>query len=410
MIRIVHTADWHLGKRLRQQSLIEEQQLFLDWMIHQCNTLQIDYLLMSGDLFDVANPPQEATAMYYEFLAKLVKNTTTKAIITGGNHDSIGTLNGIRPLTDFMNVHILGEPYPDYPEKECIELFNKEGHIEAILAATPFLREKDFRFIESPSEDPELRLADAHRNHYKKLATFIQNKYPETMALAMGHLFVSNSMISPDSERMVGTLNGLPLNIFPELFKYVALGHIHKPQEPQKNRIIYSGSPNMLSFSETEYAKRIVLLEIGENQISNLQSIEIPIFRKLIQITGTLSEIENQLINFELPAGLTPWLKIIAFQPKEDAHDLPKLFHLIQEFNLTWEGKATIVDQSLKYIHSSTASSFATIQGTADHITPSYLFEQLFPESQYEHLEKIQELFQKCLTELEQSGEEEMKS
>lgn len=410
MIRIAHTADWHLGKRLRQQSLIEEQQLFLDWMILQCNTLQIDYLLMSGDLFDVANPPQEATAMYYDFLAKLVRNTSTKAVITGGNHDSIGTLNGIRPLTDFMNLHILGEPFPDSPEKECIELLNKNGQMEAILAATPFLREKDFRFIDTPPDDPELRLADAHRNHYQQLATYIHNKYPETIALAMGHLFVSNSIISPDSERMVGTLNGLPLDIFPERFKYVALGHIHKPQEPQKNRIIYSGSPNMLSFSETEYAKRIVCIDLADNQISNIESIQIPIFRKLIQITGTLSEIENQLTNFELPDGLTPWLKINALQPKEDAHDLPRLFQLIQEFNLTWEGQATIVDQSLQYLNQPTVSAFSSVQGTADHITPSFLFEQLFPESQYEQVEKLQELFQKCLTELEQPGTEEAQS
>jgi exonuclease SbcD len=152
---------------LKQQSLLEEQQLFLEWLLGCCVEKEIDYILMAGDLFDVANPPQDAEQMYYSFLARLGKETNTKIIITGGNHDSIGAVNGIRPLAAAWDVILVGEPFPEDPSQECFPLYNRSGEMEAVVAATPFLREKDFRLPEGFEGDIEQRLTEAHRVHYR---------------------------------------------------------------------------------------------------------------------------------------------------------------------------------------------------------------------------------------------------
>jgi exonuclease SbcD len=309
MIRLLHTADWHLGKRLKQQSLLEEQKMFLDWLLQSCLEHSVDYILMAGDLFDVANPPQEAEQVYYTFLARLGKETNTKIILTGGNHDSIGAVNGIRPLAAAWNVVLVGEPFPDDPSKECFPLLNSSGEIEIVVAATPFLREKDFRLPEGFDGDVELRLTEAHRIHYLKLADHCLQQFPDVAHVAMGHLFADKS-VSSDSERQVGTMHGLPLDIFPDSFAYVALGHIHKPQSPQENRMVYAGSPNMLSFSETEYAKRVVLVNMEKSGVSSITSLSIPVFRRLFDWTGTFDEIQQKMDEFKVSDGLTPWIKV----------------------------------------------------------------------------------------------------
>lgn len=402
MIRLLHTADWHLGKRLKQQSLLEEQQLFLDWLISCCLEKEIDYLLMAGDLFDVANPPQDAEQMYYSFLARLGKETNTKIIITGGNHDSIGAVNGIRPLAAAWNVVLVGEPFPEDPSQECFTLTNRNGEVEAVVAATPFLREKDFRLPEGFEGDIEQRIAEAHRIHYHRLADHCIQHFPSLCHVAMGHLFADKS-ISSDSERQVGTMHGLPLDIFPESFAYVALGHIHKPQSPQENRMIYAGSPNMLSFSETEYAKRVVLVEVSASEVSKIESVPIPVFRKLYDWTGTFEEIQTKIDQFEPPQGLTPWIKINVREDKIQGNEYANLLEMIQKAQQDWNGKAYVLDHSLQFTGSSNTGTPTAGSVSIDSISPSTIFAETLRQENYEHWETLNQLFQGLVDELQQA-------
>jgi exonuclease SbcD len=400
MIRLLHTADWHLGKRLKQQSLLEEQKMFLDWLLQSCLEHSVDYILMAGDLFDVANPPQEAEQVYYTFLARLGKETNTKIILTGGNHDSIGAVNGIRPLAAAWNVVLVGEPFPDDPSKECFPLLNSSGEIEIVVAATPFLREKDFRLPEGFNGDVELRLTEAHRIHYLKLADHCLQQFPDVAHVAMGHLFADKS-VSSDSERQVGTMHGLPLDIFPDSFAYVALGHIHKPQSPQENRMVYAGSPNMLSFSETEYAKRVVLVNMEKSGVSSITSLSIPVFRRLFDWTGTFDEIQQKMDEFKVSDGLTPWIKVNVREEKIQGNEYARLLEMIQTAQTNWNGTAQILDHSLQFI----AETPQTIvnQGTvaADMVTPELIFELMFDEDRFEYMEILKELFDGILDEIQ---------
>lgn len=400
MIRLLHTADWHLGKRLKQQSLLEEQQLFLEWLLECCVEKEIDYILMAGDLFDVANPPQDAEQMYYSFLARLGKETNTKIIITGGNHDSIGAVNGIRPLAAAWDVILVGEPFPEDPSQECFPLYNRSGEMEAVVAATPFLREKDFRLPEGFEGDIEQRLTEAHRLHYRKLADHCNEQFPNATQIGMGHLFADKSL-SSDSERQVGTLNGLPLDIFPESFAYVALGHIHKPQSPQENRIIYSGSPNMLSFSETEYAKRVVLLEASASGISSIESVPIPVFRKLYDWTGTFQEIQEKIDQFEYPEGLVPWIKINVREEKIQGNEYANLLEMIQIAQQSWNGSAIILDHSLQFTGNHPQAGMHQAAVPADSVTPELIFDSTFHRDNFEHIEILKEIFDGLIEEIQ---------
>jgi exonuclease SbcD len=400
MIRLLHTADWHLGKRLKQQSLLEEQQLFLEWLLGCCVEKEIDYILMAGDLFDVANPPQDAEQMYYSFLARLGKETNTKIIITGGNHDSIGAVNGIRPLAAAWDVILVGEPFPEDPSQECFPLYNRSGEMEAVVAATPFLREKDFRLPEGFEGDIEQRLTEAHRVHYRKLADHCNEQFPNATQIGMGHLFADKSL-SSDSERQVGTLNGLPLDIFPESFAYVALGHIHKPQSPQENRIIYSGSPNMLSFSETEYAKRVVLLEASATGISSIESVPIPVFRKLYDWTGTFQEIQEKIDQFENPDGLVPWIKINVREEKIQGNEYANLLEMIQIAQQSWNGSAIILDHSLQFTANHPQAGMHQAAVPADSVTPELIFDSTFHRDHFEHIEILKEIFDGLIEEIQ---------
>lgn len=400
MIRLLHTADWHLGKRLKQQSLLEEQQLFLEWLLRCCLEKEIDYILMAGDLFDVANPPQDAEQMYYSFLARLGKETNTKIIITGGNHDSIGAVNGIRPLAAAWDVILVGEPFPEDPSQECFPLYNRSGEMEAVVAATPFLREKDFRLPEGFEGDIEQRLTEAHRLHYRKLADHCNEQFPNATQIGMGHLFADKSL-SSESERQVGTLNGLPLDIFPESFAYVALGHIHKPQSPQENRIIYSGSPNMLSFSETEYAKRVVLLEASASGISSIESVPIPVFRKLYDWTGTFQEIQEKIDQFEYPEGLVPWIKINVREEKIQGNEYANLLEMIQIAQQSWNGSAIILDHSLQFTGNHPQAGMHQAAVPADSVTPELIFDSTFHRDHFEHIEILKEIFDGLIEEIQ---------
>jgi exonuclease SbcD len=232
------------------------------------------------------------------------------------------------------------------------------------------------------------------------LADHCNEQFPNATQIGMGHLFADKSL-SSDSERQVGTLNGLPLDIFPESFAYVALGHIHKPQSPQENRIIYSGSPNMLSFSETEYAKRVVLLEASATGISSIESVPIPVFRKLYDWTGTFQEIQEKIDQFENPDGLVPWIKINVREEKIQGNEYANLLEMIQIAQQSWNGSAIILDHSLQFTGNHPQAGMHQAAVPADSVTPELIFDSTFHRDHFEHIEILKEIFDGLIEEIQ---------
>lgn len=311
MIKLIHTADWHIGKILHKQALHEEMQLFADWLISLIEDQKIDLLLVSGDIFDLANPANKDVKFYYDLLMRLAK-TGVHTIITGGNHDSISLLNAPASLLKELNISVVGGVPEDF-DKQIIPIYQGNGNLEAVVLAVPFLRDHDLR--QSVSADKALDRSEvipkAIRSHYERLTIAARKHYGDIPIIAMGHLFMQGSQVS-DSEREihVGNLQGMDRGIFSNEISYAALGHIHKPQRIDKlDHIRYSGSPVYLDFSESGYEKIVVQVNVDTSKVEILP-IKVPKFRNLLSLKGSLSEVINSLDQYVIESRLKTWVEI----------------------------------------------------------------------------------------------------
>ncbi len=311
-MKILHTSDWHLGHRLYEQSQHDEQLAFLIWL-KQCIIEQnIDILLVSGDIYDTGVPSTQSQKLYYDFLVGLQSTRCKHIVITGGNHDAPGTINAPKALLEALSIKVIGRA-TEQPEDEVFTLQVNEE--EVIIAAVPYLRDQDIRrAVAGESFDQiENRYKQALTYHYHTVGeyckTIRQNHMP---IIAMGHLFAIGGSVS-DSELdiYVGNLGHIGAEDFHPIFDYIALGHLHKPQRVgKKDHIRYSGSPNILSFSEVGYEKQVLVLETKANAITSISPIEIPIFRALIKLKGSLKECMLKLDEINVLTSLTPWVEI----------------------------------------------------------------------------------------------------
>jgi exonuclease SbcD len=141
-MKILHTADWHLGHRLHEQSQVEEQTLFLQWIEQYIIDNDIDVLLISGDIFDTGSPSNQSLEMYYSFLVQLKATNCSSVVITGGNHDSAGTLNAPKHLLDALSIKVVGKA-TEHIEDEVFEI--EANGEKVIIGAVPYLRDGDIR-------------------------------------------------------------------------------------------------------------------------------------------------------------------------------------------------------------------------------------------------------------------------
>lgn len=296
-MKVLHTADWHIGKVLHKHHLQDELRMFFDWLLLTITNQEIDLLLVSGDIFDLANPSAKDRQLYYSFLRRLV-DKKIHIVITGGNHDSVGFLNAPKGLLHELNITIIGGA-TDPLEDELIEIRNRAGELEVVVAAVPFLRDKDLRNIESDKryKNRTEAIVAGIKEHYTALADICKEKYPNIPTIAMGHLYVVGVEAS-DSERdiHIGNTAAIDYKSFPPSFDYIALGHIHKPQLISSNQYIrYSGSPVALSFSEKEDDKQVIIFEIREGKVQKPYAQLLPKFRELRKFSGDLKTVKREL-------------------------------------------------------------------------------------------------------------------
>ncbi|MGB6151487.1 MAG: exonuclease subunit SbcD [Pricia sp.] len=324
-MKIIHTADWHIGKKLHKHDLIADFDGFVDWLAEKIIFLKVDLLLVSGDIFDLANPSSEARSQYYRALLKL-RNLDCKIILTGGNHDSPTMLNAPKAILSELDISVIGG-MPDSVEDVLIPIRDASGEIVLVVAAIPFLRDADLRtaYAGDTYEDRLAATRTGIETLFRKAAEQCAEKYPNVPAIAMGHLFAAG-METSESERdiQIGNQAAFDAHRFADGFDYVALGHIHKPQRVNaKVPAYYSGSPIALSFSEQSDEKRILFLDTETSFIP--ESISIPAFRKLLKIRGNLDALDTKLKALS-PHDSLPTL--IELELREDVYDAEKMLRL----------------------------------------------------------------------------------
>jgi exonuclease SbcD len=315
-MRILHTADWHLGKYLGPYERTCEHALFLQWLLDQINRQSIDVLIVAGDVFDTGNPSNTALKQYYDFLRQ-VKNTCCRdVVIVGGNHDSVSTLNAPRDLLRFFNVHVIGG-VPENFDEQVIEIKDDSGAIQLVVCAVPFLRDRDIR-LSVPGESADERRQRINRGiteHYRNLVPYIMRyKERNIPVIATGHLFAAGAQASPDSEKdiHVGNLGQVAGDQFPAEFDYIALGHMHRPQIVNRmQHIRYPGSPVPLSFSENADSKTVLVADFADGKLMTVKEILVPVSRRLIRVKGDWEKVKARLSLIESQADeLSVWIEI----------------------------------------------------------------------------------------------------
>jgi exonuclease SbcD len=306
LTRIVHTADWHLGARLIDHDRLPEQKAFLDWLFTQLDQLRPDLLIVAGDIFDVASPPQEALNLYYNFLSRL-KPLGCHTLILGGNHDSPATLQAPQAVLRSIAVTVVASP-PTHPTEAILDL----PHV--VVCAVPYLRERDVRTA-IPGQTAD-QVADAIRlgitDHYRRMFLLAQATAQGRPIIGTGHLTAVGSDAS-SSERTIhiGNLGAIDARCF-DGFSYTALGHIHRPQSVGGNDFVrYAGSPICLGFDEVGIDKQIRVIEVQGGAISQLE-LPIPVFRSLLRITSSAATLASDLAPHQSAPNdpLEPWIEL----------------------------------------------------------------------------------------------------
>lgn len=333
-MRILHTSDWHLGALFCERSRADAQRHFLDWLRATLEARQVDALVVAGDVFDTPNPPAEALALYYGFLADLARagGATSRggrraAIILGGNHDSAARLDAPREALRALDAHVVGGYDADRagrpdggPAGVLVPLRDGAGQVRLVVAAVPYLN--DWRIgVRGFDVTPAEQLASMHEAFaavYAGLADQAAAAYPGAPLMATGHLTclaergrrVTAEDAAPLEINRVGTLGAMAPSIFDPRYRYVALGHLHRgfPVEPG-GRVRYAGTPVQVSAVEPADERAVLLVAFGEDGDDDAVRVErlaVPVRRRLVALRGAPEEVRGRVAALEVPAGELP--------------------------------------------------------------------------------------------------------
>lgn len=292
-MKILHTSDWHLGQSFMGKSRIEEHQAFLSWLSQTIEQQKINTLIVAGDIFDTATPPNYALELYYNFLTKLSLKCKN-IIITAGNHDSIATLKAPKQLLRALNIHVITSG--DENEDEVIEIYD-DAKLKGIICAVPYLRDYVVRKSISGEtmNDKETSLSNGIKEHYSSVYKEARKLSTDVPIIATGHFTTLGSKTS-DSEReiYIGSTLDIDSSFLSRDFDYVALGHLHTNQRVGCERVRYSGSPIPLSFSESTSQKKVNIIEFDNKDIK-VTELDIPLHRQLLVIKGDTATVVKKL-------------------------------------------------------------------------------------------------------------------
>lgn len=321
MIRILHTADWHLGQTFFGYDRSEEHELFLNWLAEEMKQKEIDALIIAGDVFDVSNPSAASQSIYYRFICRVTaENPQLQIVIVAGNHDSAARLEAPLPLLQAMRTEVRGVVRKleggeiDY-DHLTVELKNRNGEVELLCMAVPFLRQGDYPAVQTEGNP----YTEGVRELYTQLLKRLWKRRKEHQAIvAIGHLQATGSEIAEKdySERtVIGGLECVSPDTFSEQIAYTALGHIHKSQRVSGREYIrYAGSPIPMSFAEKHYHHGVVMVTFDEGSVVEMQRLECPKLVPLVSVPDrepALPEVVLEALK-ALPEvnGVAPYLEV----------------------------------------------------------------------------------------------------
>ncbi|MGI9137279.1 MAG: exonuclease SbcCD subunit D [Candidatus Nanopelagicales bacterium] len=287
-MRLLHTSDWHLGRALHGLSLIDAQRDAVDLVVREAIVRKVDLLIIAGDVFDRAVPPIEALRILNEAVTRL-NEAAIPVVVIAGNHDSgerLSTYSSV--LRD--GVWVVGDT-----DSLANPIVFDDEHGEVLVYALPFL-DPDLMRHALGADEPLERSHDAVMSRALELIAEDRSARGNPRSVAIGHAFVVGRE-APDvseSERdlSIGGVQAVPVSRFTGSFDYVALGHLHRPQQVGDSEVRYSGSLLRYSFSESGHAKSFLIVDVGAPGTDiEVEQVEIPQPRPMSRLRGSMNDL-----------------------------------------------------------------------------------------------------------------------
>lgn len=289
-MRILHTSDWHLGKSLENISRIDEQREFIDHLCEVVEDENIELVLVAGDVFDTYNPSAAAEELFYDAIDRLNGKGKRAVVVIAGNHDNPERLCAASPLAYKNGIILLGYPASDASiyktNNGTIKIIDAgPGWLElsitgcehnAVIITLPYPSESRLEEVLSQEADED-KLQQAYSDKIGSIFSKLGQQFrDDTVNLAVSHIFLKGGKES-ESERTLqvgGAMTVYPA-VLPSNAHFIALGHLHRPQQVKDAPCpaYYSGSPLAYSFSEADYSKALYIIDAVPGSQSSVKEI-----------------------------------------------------------------------------------------------------------------------------------------
>lgn len=303
-MKLLHLSDLHLGKRLNEFSLVEDQKYILNQILEIVDREAPDALVIAGDVYDKAVPSVEAVGLFDDFLVRLAEKRLPVFVISG-NHDSPERISFGSRLLEASGIHLS----PVYGgQVEPITLQDEFGPVHFYLL--PFVKPIHVRrfFPEEPADTYSQALSTA-------ISHLALN--PQERNVLVTHQFVTGALRSDSEEISLGGADHVDSSVFQD-FDYVALGHLHSPQNCGSEHIRYCGTPLKYSFSEAGDEKSVTIVELGEKGCLSIRTAALKPLRELVELRGSFEELTSR----EFYKG-TSWQEDYTHLTLTDEEDIP---------------------------------------------------------------------------------------
>jgi exonuclease SbcD len=356
-MRFLHTSDWHIGRQVRGQSRLLEQEDALQEVLSLAHKHTVDCLLVAGDVFDTSAPPPEAEALVYGFFRELY-GAGIPAVVIAGNHDHPKRLDAVAPLLNSLRIHVQGVPR-GAADGALVHVESRDKREQALVAALPWINERDVVDFARLQQEPGAPLIQYAERVQAALDSLAAEFDPGAISIMVAHLLADEAMVGPGGgERelhMAMGIYGVRRAALPVGAQYIALGHVHKPQSvPCASKAAYSGSLLQLDFGEREQQKYVNLVEVHARQPANVTQLAISAGRRLVDLgTPEHGVLLNDLPRYRAEIG-DAWARVyvevdipVANLAQIVKSELPNAVHVERSHRIVAAGTESVANAGL---------------------------------------------------------------
>lgn len=380
-MKLVHLSDLHLGKRVNEFSMIEDQAYILRKIISIIDEEKADGVMIAGDVYDKSIPPLEAVSLFDNFLTLLSKRKIPVFIISG-NHDSAERVSFGSDLMKASSVYFS----PAYDGNIQAITINQNNEIDQFgpinIYMLPYIKPALVKAFLKNSEEGEAIQSYTHALSYvinsMKIDSSVRN-------VLIAHQFVTGAITCDSEDLSVGGSDNVDVEVF-DAFDYVALGHLHGPQKVGREDVRYCGTPLKYSFSEVNHKKALLFVELGEKGQISYKSIPLEALHDMREIKGTYEEV-TLLQNYQ-NTKTDDYMSIIL----TDEDEIPQAFGKLQAIyknlmKLTYDNQRSRLNKQIENL------------SDIEKISPIDIFSTFYEEQNNRPMDEFQQNFVKSMIE-----------